>query len=49
MGYTEEDVIGMIEAVKEAVFYLPPSHEETRNKLIKTWDFLDGMLVEGRI
>ena len=49
MGYTEEDVSEMLEAVKVAAFYLPPSHDATKTQLIKTWDFLDGLLVEGRI
>ena len=49
MGYREEDVIKMIEGIKQAMFYLPPSQDETKSQLIKTWDFLDGLLVEGRI
>ena len=50
MGYTETDILDMQYAIEEAVFYLPPSnHDTTRLNLQNAYDFLDGLLVEGRI
>ena len=50
LGYKARDVVDMQDAIKEAVFYLPPSnHDETRTNLLRAYDFLQGMLEEGRI
>ena len=50
MGYTEQDIERMMEAVefaKEVIW--SPSGQATTKALQDTYDFLDGLLVEGRI
>lgn len=52
MGYTEDDVyFKMMKAINVAKSYLPEnvSNDEVRNGLQMTYDFLDGLLTEGRI
>jgi hypothetical protein len=51
LGYTGEDVIKMMAAIRIVVSYLPAnsSNDEVRKELQNTYDFLDGMLAEGRI
>ena len=50
LGYKARDIVDMQTAIEEAVFYLPPSnHDETRTNLLKAWDLLQGLIVEGRV
>ena len=50
LGYKARDVVDMQTAIKEAVFYLPPSnHDQTREDLNKAWDFLQGLIMEGHV
>ena len=52
MGYTEEDVYyKMMACINIAKSYIPPNaaNDEVREGLQMAYDFLDGMLVEGRI
>ena len=48
MGYRESDLIKMMSAVKACLLALPENNP-TRKYLQDTYDFLDGMIVEGRI
>jgi hypothetical protein len=49
MGYTEAQIVTMIEALDVAKFYLPPSRDDVAIVIQETQGFLDGLLVEGRI
>lgn len=50
LGYTETDVVDMQIAINDALFYLPPSnHDQTKRDLLKAFDFLQGLIVEGRV
>lgn len=52
MGYTEEDVyFKMMAAINIAKAYIPQnsSNDEVFEGLQLAYDFLDGMLVEGRV
>ena len=52
MGYTEEDVYyKMMACINIAKSYIPEnsSNDEVREGLQMAFDFLDGMLTEGRI
>jgi uncharacterized protein YqeY len=51
LGYTEEDIYRMMAGISIAKSYLPQnsSNDEVRKELQNAYDFLDGMLVEGRI
>jgi hypothetical protein len=49
MGYTEQDIDAMKVALNIATFYLPPSKDDVAERLQGIHDFLDGLLVEGRI
>jgi hypothetical protein len=49
LGYTEQDVESMQVALNIATFYLPPSKDDVAARLQVIHDFLEGLLVEGRI
>ena len=50
LGYTETDIVDMQIAINDALFYLPPSnHDQTKRDLLKAFDFLQGIIVEGRV
>ncbi len=49
MGYTEQDVEAFKVSLDIATFYLPPSKDDVATRLQEIHDFLDGLLVEGRI
>jgi hypothetical protein len=47
LGYTEEDVVEMFEAVLKAETLI--NDNTIKSQLCKTSEFLEGLLVEGRI
>jgi hypothetical protein len=51
LGYKEEDVLNMVYGLKEAQLYLPPGKaaDKLRSNVDMARDFLEGLLVEGRI
>lgn len=49
LGYTEVDIDRMKFAINMASFYLPPAQEDVRARLKEVHEFLEGILVEGRI
>lgn len=51
MGYKEQDIVNMMSNIQIASTYLPEnsSNDEVREGLQKAFDFLDGILVEGRV
>jgi len=51
LGYTEDDVYRMMAGIKIATSYVPSnsSNEEVHTELKNAFNFLEGMLVEGRI
>jgi len=51
LGYTEENVYKMMAAISLANSYVPPNaaNDEVREGLHDAYNFLDGMLAEGRI
>ena len=51
MGYTEEDVIKMLAALAVAKAYIPlnTSNDAVIEGIQETYDFLDGLLIEGRL
>jgi hypothetical protein len=50
LGYSVNDIQDMMYGIEEGVFYLPPAnHDTARLNLQKAYDFLEGLLVEGRI
>jgi hypothetical protein len=51
MGYTEEDIYKMMASINVAMEYLHDFKSENAvlKELQNAFDFLDGMLVEGRI
>lgn len=51
MGYNEEDIYKMMASISIAKAYLPlnTSNEEVLTGLQNTYDFLDGLIVEGRL
>ena len=49
LGYTESDVVEMQIAINDAIFYLPPSAENTKRDLEKAFDLLQGLVLEGHM
>jgi hypothetical protein len=49
LGYTQEDVIDMMAGINDGIFYLPPSAEKQKKQLNMAFDFLEGLLAEGRV
>jgi len=49
LGYTVEDIDNMIAACADGAFYLPPSKQMIARDLIRTVEFLQGLLVEGHV
>jgi hypothetical protein len=50
LGYTKYDLMDMLYAIEEGIFYLPPSnHDNTRLNLQKAGDLIEGLMAEGRV
>jgi len=49
LGYTREDCANMMRGIRDGLFYLPPSAEESHKYLQMAFDFIDGLFVEGFI
>ena len=49
LGYTVEDIDSMIAACADGAFYLPPSKQMIARDLIRTAEFLQGLLAEGHV
>ena len=49
LGYTREDCANMMRGIRDGLFYLPPSADESANNLRMAFDFIDGLFKEGRI
>ena len=50
LGYTEEDIEQMIYGVRSADLLINADENPAiHNYLISTWDFLEGLLMEGHI
>jgi len=49
LGYTVEDLDSMIAACADGAFYLPSSKQMIARDLIRTAEFLQGLLVEGHV
>jgi hypothetical protein len=49
LGYTREDHSNMMRGIRDGLFYLPPSAEESENNLRMAFDFIDGLFEEGYI
>lgn len=49
LGYTVEDLDNMISACADGAFYLPPSKQMIARDLIRTVEFLQGLIVEGHV
>lgn len=49
LGYTAQDLEDMIAACADGAFYLPPSKQMIARDLIRTVEFLQGLLVEGHV
>ena len=51
LGYTETDIYKMMASINLVIGYIPQndSNNEIINGLHMAYNFLDGMLVEGRI
>ena len=50
LGYTKYDLMDMLYAIEEGIFYLPPSnHDDTRLNLQRAGDLIEGILAEGHV
>jgi hypothetical protein len=49
LGYSIKDIVDMQIAINEATHYIPADDAQTKLDLYKAFDFLQGMIVEGRI
>jgi len=51
MGYTDTDVVNMLASIRIGIKYIPDntSNKDVIEGLQKTYDFLDGLVMEGRI
>ena len=49
LGYTRQDHANMMRGIRDGMFYLPPSAEESHKNLQMAFDFIDGLFVEGYI
>ena len=49
LGYTREDHANMMRGIRDGLFYLPPSAEESHKNLQMAFDFIDGLFEEGHI
>ena len=47
LGYTNEDINNMHDALSKAAFYLPPAQTEIIAGLQEVKSFLDGLWAEG--
>jgi hypothetical protein len=47
LGYTNEDINAMQDAITKASFYLPPAQDQILNGLNEVQSFLDGLWAEG--
>lgn len=51
MGYTNTDVINMMAALRRGIQYVP--YNDSNKDIIKgindAYDFLDGLVIEGRV
>jgi hypothetical protein len=49
LGYTREQHADMMRGIRDGIFYLPPSAEESANNLRMAFDFINGLFEEGHI
>ena len=49
LGYTNKDIANMMRGIRDGLFYLPPSADESANNLRMAFDFIDGLFEEGHI
>ena len=49
LGYKEDDVYTMMAGINLSKHYLPPSQEDIAKSLDLAYNFLEGLLAEGRI
>jgi len=51
MGYTDTDVVNMLASIRLAIPYIPDnnSNQDIIKGLNTAYDFLDGLVMEGRI
>jgi hypothetical protein len=47
LGYTNDDIDKMHDAISKASFYLPPSQDGIKDGLKEVQSFLDGLWSEG--
>lgn len=51
MGYTDTDIVNMLASLRLGIKYIPDndSNKDIIKGINNTYDFLDGLLMEGRI
>lgn len=49
LGYTNKDIANMMRGIRDGLFYLPPSAEESADNLRMAMEFLNGLSEEGHV